>query len=160
LKVITLSEDFRHIIRIRGADIDGSARVAFGLLKIGGLGVNLTSSISRVLGFDPDRRIGTLSDEEVQKIEDALSDPKKYGVPFWYLNRRKDRESGNDLHDTGPDLALRVRSDIERLQKIRSWRGVRHMLGLKVRGQRTRTTGRTGRSVGVKRSSLRQQQQS
>ena len=155
-----MSEDFRHIIRIRGADIDGSDRVAFGLLKIGGLGINLTSSISRILGFDPDRRIGTLSDEEVQKIEDALSDPKKYGVPSWYLNRRKDRESGSDFHDTGPDLALRVPSDIERLQKMRSWRGVRHMLGLKVRGQRTRTTGRTGRSVGVKRSSLRQQQQS
>jgi small subunit ribosomal protein S13 len=148
LKVITLSEDFRHIVRIRGADIDGSARVAFGLLKIRGLGVNLTSAISRVLGF-----------EEVQRIEDALSDPKKYGVPSWYLNRHRDRESGNDLHDTGPDLLLRVRSDIERLQKIKSWRGVRHMLGLKVRGQRTRTTGRKGRSVGVKRSSLRQQQQ-
>jgi small subunit ribosomal protein S13 len=154
-----LSEDFRHIVRIRGTDIDGSDRVAFGLLKISGLGVNLTSAISRVLGFDPDVRVGTLSDEDVQRIEDVLLDPKKYGIPSWYLNRQKDRESGDDLHDTGPDLVLRIRSDIERMQKIRSWKGVRHMLGLKVRGQRTRTTGRTGRSVGVKRSVLRQQQQ-
>lgn len=152
-----MSEDFRHIVRIRGTDVPGSERVVYGLLKVKGLGVNLASAISCVLGFDSERQIGTLAEEDVTRIEDVLSDPKKYGIPSWYLNRPKDRESGKDLHDTGPDLMLRVRSDIERLQKIRSWRGVRHMLGLKVRGQRTRTTGRKGRSVGVKRSTLRQQ---
>jgi len=147
-----LSEEFRHIVRVRGTDLDGSERVTYGLLKITGLGINLTSAIARTLGIDMETRIGNLSDEDIRRIEDALSDPKKCGIPSWYLNRRKDRESGENLHDTGPDLSLRVRSDVERLQKIRSWRGVRHMFGLKVRGQKTRTTGRTGRSVGVRRT--------
>lgn len=150
-----MSEDYRHILRIRGTDIAGSERVAYGLVKIKGLSVNLASVITHVLGIEPKTRAGNLSDKDVQRIEDFLGNPKKYGVPSWYLNRRKDRESGEDLHDTGPDLTLRNRSDIERLRKIQSWRGVRHMLGLKVRGQHTRTTGRTGRSVGVSRSAVR-----
>ena len=150
-----MSEDFRHIVRIRGTDVAGSERVAYGLIRIKGLSVNLALIITRVLGIDPETRAGNLSDEDVQRIEDFLGNPKKYDIPSWYLNRQKDRESGEDLHDTGPDLTLRNRSDIDRLQKIRSWRGVRHMLGLKVRGQHTRTTGRTGRSVGVSRSAVR-----
>ena len=46
---------------------------------------------------------------------------------------------------------MAVRKDIEIMKKIRSWKGIRHSLGLKVRGQRTRTTGRLGLTVGVKR---------
>jgi len=153
---MVLSGEFRHIVRISGTDISGAERIVYGLIKVKGLSVNLASAITRALGIDAERRIGTLSDEDVQRIEEALNNPKKYGVPSWYLNRQKDLESGEDAHYTGPDLSLRVRSDIERLQKIRSWRGIRHMLGLKVRGQRTRTTGRSGRSVGVRRRSLRQ----
>jgi small subunit ribosomal protein S13 len=40
------------------------------------------------------------------------------------------------------------------MKNIKSWKGVRHSLGLKVRGQRTKCTGRTGRSVGVKKKLL------
>ncbi len=154
---MALSGEFRHIVRIRGKDVAGSKSVAFGLIEVKGIGVNLSSAIIRALGIDPGTRIGILSDEDIRRIEDALSNPKKYGVPSWYLNRQKDYESGQDIHDTGADLTLRVRSDIENMQKIRSWRGIRHMLGLKVRGQKTRTTGRTGRSVGVSRKALAEQ---
>jgi len=151
-----LSEEFRHIVRIRGTDIPGSKRVAYGLNNVKGLNINLASAITRVLGIESKTRIGDLSDEDVQKVEDCINNPKKYGIPSWYLNRQKDCETGEDFHETGPDLTLRIRSDIERLQKIRSWRGVRHMFGLKVRGQHTRTTGRTGRSIGVSRAAARQ----
>ena len=44
---------------------------------------------------------------------------------------------------------MSVKSDIDFMTDIRSWKGIRHSLGLKVRGQRTRTTGRKGRAVGV-----------
>ncbi len=47
------------------------------------------------------------------------------------------------------DIAFTVRNDIEREKATNSWRGFRHMYGLKVRGQRTRTTGRKGGAVGV-----------
>jgi len=47
------------------------------------------------------------------------------------------------------DIAFTVRYDIEREKTSGSWRGIRHMFGLKVRGQRTRCTGRKGGAVGV-----------
>ncbi|MEM2618451.1 MAG: 30S ribosomal protein S13, partial [Candidatus Hadarchaeales archaeon] len=47
------------------------------------------------------------------------------------------------------------KADIGRERKIRSRRGIRHELGLPVRGQRTRTTGRKGLSVGVMRKEAR-----
>jgi len=49
------------------------------------------------------------------------------------------------------DIALSVRNDIEREKAMSSWRGYRHMYGLKVRGQRTRCTGRKGGAVGVQK---------
>jgi len=48
-------------------------------------------------------------------------------------------------------LALRVKADIDFMKELRSWKGTRHSLGLKVRGQRTKSTGRKGRAVGVKK---------
>ena len=71
------------------------------------------------------------------------------------LNRRKDFETGRDLHLVGTDVDIAVRSDIGRERRIRSRRGIRHELGLPVRGQRTRTTGRKGLVVGVKRKEVR-----
>jgi small subunit ribosomal protein S13 len=99
-------------------------------------------------------RLGFLSDGEAQKIEGILKDPVTHGIPVWMVNRPKDLELGKSLHLTGPDLALRIKSDVDFMVKIRSWKGVRHSLGLKVRGQRTRTTGRGGRVVGVKKKGL------
>jgi SSU ribosomal protein S13P len=75
------------------------------------------------------------------------------------LNRRKDPFLGVDRHLITSDLLITVRNDIEFMKKIKSYKGTRHMLGLKVRGQRTRTTGRTGLTVGVKRGKETPQQQ-
>jgi small subunit ribosomal protein S13 len=47
------------------------------------------------------------------------------------------------------DIAFNIRNDIEREKGVFSWRGYRHMYGLKVRGQRTRCSGRKGGAVGV-----------
>jgi small subunit ribosomal protein S13 len=93
--------------------------------------------------------MGYVTDQDVAKIEEALKDPVKFGIPPWMVNRRKDIATGQDKHLVGSDLDFQLRTDIDGMTKIRSWRGVRHSLGLKVRGQRTRCTGRTGRAVGV-----------
>jgi small subunit ribosomal protein S13 len=149
-----LSEGFRHIIRIAGTDLDGSKKLVYGLSKIRGVDVNFALAITKVIGLDPDMRLGFLSDGEVQKIEGILKDPASHGIPAWMLNRPKDLDSGKNLHLTGPDLALRTKSDIDFMIKIRCWKGIRHSLGLKVRGQRTRTTGRGGRAVGVRKKGV------
>ncbi|MEM2735360.1 MAG: 30S ribosomal protein S13 [Candidatus Bathyarchaeia archaeon] len=143
--------EYRHIVRVLGTDIEGQRRLINGLTKIKGIGVSFANAIVRAAGLKPDMRFGQLSDSDVQKIESIASDPQRFGIPPRLFNRRKDPESGRDLHLIGSDLMLKVKSDIELMKSIKCWKGVRHSLGLKVRGQRTRTTGRTGKTVGVKK---------
>ena len=141
--------EYRHIVRIAGVDIDGSLKLVQGLSQIRGIGHRFAEAIVKVAGLDPEMRVGFLSDADIKKIEDIIKNPANYGFPSWFLNRRKDRETGEDLHLTGSDLLLAIRNDIEFLKRIKCWRGLRHAWGLKVRGQRTRSTGRKGRTVGV-----------
>ena len=145
----SLREQFRYVVRVAGTDLDGKLKLIYGLSSIKGVGVTTAHAILKKLGIDPDKRTGFLTDEEVQRIEDAFSDPLKHGLPLWILNRRNDYESGKDMHLIGSELIFKAKQDIEREKKIKSWRGIRHALGLKVRGQRTHTTGRLGVTVGV-----------
>lgn len=144
--------EFRHIVRVIGTDLDGTKKLVYGLAKIKGINVTLAEAIAKVIGLDPNTRIGSLTDGEVKKIEDALKEPTKYGIPNWLVNRQKDLETGQSKHFIGPDLILSVKSDVDFMQKIKSWKGIRHSLGLKVRGQRTKTTGRFGKAVGVRKA--------
>ncbi len=146
-----MSREFRHIVRIAGTDIDGSKKVAYGITKIRGIGPSFAIAVVRASEIRDDRRIGELTEAEVDKIEGVVADPAKYGIPSRVLNRRKDFETGRDMHLIGADLMLRIKNDIEFMKDVRTWKGVRHSLGLKVRGQRTKTTGRKGRAVGVKK---------
>ncbi|BFH72475.1 30S ribosomal protein S13 [Sulfurisphaera javensis] len=149
-------QQFKYIVRLFGQDVDGTMKVPYALAMVKGIGYNTARAIIFKLGLDKDRRLGELSDEDIKKIENYLTEKKIPDVPYWMYNRRKDYENGIDLHLVTSDLIFYVRNDIEREKKIKSWRGVRHSLGLKVRGQRTRTTGRTGTTVGVRRSKAAQ----
>jgi len=146
-----MSREFRHILRITDTDVDGALKAPYALRKIKGISLNLANAILKKAGIDPHMRAGFLTDAEVEKIEDIIKDPVRYGLPNWLLNRRKDLETGKDMHLISADLILRTKMDIELMKEIKSWRGYRHAYGLKVRGQRTRTTGRTGKAVGVKK---------
>ncbi|RLF10706.1 MAG: 30S ribosomal protein S13 [Thermoprotei archaeon] len=143
--------EFRHIVRIAGLDVDGTLKVVHGLALIRGVGLNLARIILRTAGIDPNMRVGYLTDQNVKKIEEVLADPLKHGIPSWVLNRQRDPQTGDDLHLIGADWEFAVKSDIDFMKKIKCWRGLRHAWGLKVRGQRTRTTGRKGRTIGVAR---------
>ncbi|UCH04518.1 MAG: 30S ribosomal protein S13 [Candidatus Thorarchaeota archaeon] len=150
-----MSEDYRHIVRIAGRDIDGQENLLQGLTRVSGVGLRMSKAVLTKLGFDPHSRLGYLTDAQISKIEKLMKDPVAAGMPEWYVNRPRDRMSGRMLHLTGPDLEFAHRSDIDRLKRIRSWRGVRHSQGLKVRGQHTRTTGRGGVAVGVSRKKVK-----
>jgi small subunit ribosomal protein S13 len=144
-----MSREFRHILRISGTDVDGTKKLVYGLTKIRGVGPSYAAAIIRASELRPEMRLGDLTESDVQKVEDVMRDPAKYGLPSRLFNRRKGFETGRDSHLIGADLALSVKTDIDFMKDIRAWKGVRHSLGLKVRGQRTRTTGRKGRAVGV-----------
>jgi len=120
-----------------------------GLTQIRGIGYMFANTILNVLKINPDQRIGHLSPEQVNSIENIINNPSASNFPSWFLNRRKDVETGEDKHLLTSDIAFTVRNDVEREKTTGSWRGYRHMFGLKVRGQRTRCTGRKGGAVGV-----------
>lgn len=144
--------EFKHIVRLAGTDLDGNKKLVPALTKIRGVGIPLAEAVVKVTGLDPSKQTGFLTEGEIKKITDALKEPIKYGIPNWLVNRPKAFETGKPAHLTGPDLILRVKSDIDFMQKMRSWKGIRHSLGLKVRGQRTKTTGRFGKAVGVRKA--------
>ncbi len=148
------SQEFRHIVRILGADSAGTLKVSYAIAHIKGVSRSLSNAILKKAGINPDLRAGFLTDSDISKIEDIVKDPAKYSIPSWMFNRRKDSDTGKDLHVLTADLAFKTKTDIDLAKEIRSWRGYRHAYSLKVRGQRTKTTGRAGKALGVKKKAL------
>ncbi|MGC8557727.1 MAG: 30S ribosomal protein S13 [Nitrososphaeria archaeon] len=152
-----MSTQIRAIIRISGRDINGNKPLIAALRDIRGINFSTAIAVIRALRLDPSIRLGKLNESQLQSLERAISNPKALNVPVWLLNRRKDIETGEDLHLLESDLSFKIKEDIEREKTMNSWKGMRHTLGLKVRGQRTRTTGRKGMTVGVRKKALIQQ---
>jgi len=151
-----MSQEFRHILRITGTDVQGTLKTIYALTEIKGISLSLSNAILKKAGVNPDVRVGLLSEAEIQRVEEIIEDPAKYNIPSWLLNRRKDADTGKDMHLISADLVLRTKMDIDGAKGIRSWRGYRHAYGLKVRGQRTKTTGRAGKALGVKKKAIMQ----
>lgn len=151
-----MSQEYRHIVRILGADAAGTLKTFYALTEIKGVSLSLSNAVLKKAGVNPDLRVGFLTESDVSKIEDIIKDPAKYNIPTWLFNRRKDSETGKDSHLLSADLVLRTKTDIDQAKEIRCWRGYRHAYSLKVRGQRTKTTGRAGKALGVKKKALMQ----
>lgn len=145
------ASEYKHILRIVGKDIQGSKKLIVALSEVKGIGYNLAQVLLQSLKISPNIRLGFLTDRELGDIEAALRDLARVGMPDWYLNRRKDMETGSNRHLLTSELDFTISNDIEREKSVMSWRGYRHMFGLRVRGQCTRTTGRKGGAVGVKK---------
>ncbi|MFH1607520.1 MAG: 30S ribosomal protein S13 [archaeon] len=135
-----------RIVRILSKDIEGKMKIYPGLTKVKGVSWTLSNALCKVLKIDKDRKIGSLTKEEIDKITTFMKSPK---IPEYLFNRRKDFEGGKDKHLVGSDLELRKEFDIKRLKKIKSYRGFRHMAGLPTRGQKTRSNFRKNRSKGA-----------
>ena len=148
------SQEYNHIVRIVGNDIPGERKLIVGLTQIKGIGFNFATAISSTLKINQNSNIGNLTEENVQAIEKLILNPIEAKFPLWFLNRQKDIETGKDMHLLTSDIPFTLRNDIERERVTVSWRGYRHLSGLKVRGQRTRTSGRRGGAVGVAKGGL------
>ncbi len=145
------NKEFKHIVRISNTDLDGNKNILAALRAIKGVSFMFANAVCKVSGVDVNKKTGLLSDDEISKLEEVLKNPKKYGIPTWLFNRRKDLETGEDMHLLAVDLDVKLTEDLRRMKKIRSYRGVRHMFGLPVRGQRTRSNFRKnkGKVIGV-----------
>ncbi|MDD4062209.1 MAG: 30S ribosomal protein S13 [Candidatus Pacebacteria bacterium] len=109
--------------RIAGINIPESKRVEISLTYVFGIGPFLSKKILNQAGIDKDKKTSELTSEEVQKLKEIIE--KEYKVEG---DLRKDRML-----------------NVKRLKEISCWRGLRHMKGLPVRGQRTKTNNRTVR---------------
>jgi small subunit ribosomal protein S13 len=141
-------KDFKYIVRLSNTDVDGEKKIVYGLASIKGVGVHMATLILYELGIDRNIKIGDLTDPQIEKIQ-SIIDEVSTKAPRWMLNHRKDLETGEDIHLIGSDIDMRLRDEINILKKIRSYRGIRHERGLRVRGQRTRANNRRGLALGV-----------
>ena len=107
--------------RIIGIDIPANKRLVISLTYIYGIGNALSEQIIKKLKLDPDMKAAQLTDEDVAKLNSILQ--SEYVVEG--------------------DLRRQVQNNIKRLVSIHCYRGLRHRLGLPVRGQRTRSNART-----------------
>ena len=147
--------DFKYIVRIANTDLDGKYQIIPAIAQVKGLGLRTAAIVASRSGINPYQKIGNLSDEQVVKLQETV-DGIEEGLPAWMLNRRKDIDSGEDGHLIGTDIETRLRDDLNRLKKIRTYRGLRHEGGQKVRGQRSRSNGRTGLTLGVMKQKVQQ----
>ena len=141
-------EEIRHLVRIMNTDLKGAMPVEYALTGIPGIGRRTSKILVESTGIDPLAIIGYLSDEDVAKLDQAITGFEK-AMPLWMLNRQRDLVTGENKHLLGQDILLTLREDLNTLKKIRCYRGIRHERGLKVRGQRTKSTGRRGSTIGV-----------
>ena len=146
------------IVRVAGKDVDGSLNMERALSNVKGVGMNMAHALALVieskLNIPKTTEISALSESQIADVESVIKDPVSAGIPTYLINRNKDMETGKDMHVVGNDLIFNTRQDISRDIANKTWRGYRHQYGQKVRGQATRSTGRTGITVGVTKKSI------
>ncbi|HBE08526.1 MAG TPA: 30S ribosomal protein S13 [Lachnospiraceae bacterium] len=108
--------------RIAGVDLPREKRIEIGLTYIYGIGRTTADKILAASGVNPDTRVKDLTDDEVKKLAETITD---LGV------------------EVEGDLRRDVSLNIKRLTEIGCYRGIRHRKGLPVRGQKTKTNART-----------------
>ena len=141
-------EDIQYFVRIGQTDLDGTKSVERALSDMNGIGRRAARIIAKKADVDRRDVIGALDEE---KIDDLVDLVEGYAdeVPEWLTNHQNDFFSGETTHETGNDLEMTRRQDVNRMKMIESYKGVRHNRGQKVRGQRTKSTGRTEGTIGV-----------
>ena len=145
-----LGDDFSYILRMADTDMDGLKPLATALTSVKGVGARTAIQICKNTGFDASQLAGHLTTEQQETLRVAIESYAE-NVPLWMLNRQRDLETGNEIHLTGQQVRFTLQDDINRLRTMKCYRGIRHASGNKVRGQRGRSNGRGGLTLGVSR---------
>jgi len=145
--------EIRHIVRIANSDLEGKRSVQYGLTGIKGISRRTAKIITVNAGVDPKAILGYISDADTERLQSSVDSISSI-LPSWMVNKQNEIMSGEDRHLIGTDVLLGLNEDLNLMKKMRSYKGVRHDRGLRVRGQRSRSTGRRGRTVGVSRMAL------
>jgi small subunit ribosomal protein S13 len=147
-------QELKYFVRIANTDLDGNKSISMALIKIKGIGLMFSHAILNAARINKSTKAGYLNDNQVERIDEILKDPAKFGIPGWMLNRRRDPEDNANKHLIGSNLTFIQDNDVKMMKKIKSYRGIRHATGQPVRGQRTRSNFRSnkGKVMGVKKN--------
>ena len=149
-----LGDDFSYILRMADSDIDGLRPISIGLTSIKGIGMRTSNQICRLAGINGKTLGGHLSDEEQDRLRNCIDGYAQTMVKsnaWWLLNRQRDLETNDDAHIVAMEVKMTRDDDIARMAGVKAYRGMRHRSGHKVRGQRLRSNGRSGATLGVER---------
>ncbi|QLG26852.1 30S ribosomal protein S13 [Halorarum halophilum] len=149
-------EDLQYFVRIGQTDLDGTKTVERSLTEMKGIGQRTARLVAETADVDRTATFGRLDDESIDAVVDVVEHLEDH-VPSWMVNRQKDFFTGETTHRTGGDLQEKRRHDINRMKMIDSYKGTRHKRGQKVRGQRTKSTGRTEGTIGVNVEEIREE---
>lgn len=142
-------KDFLYIVRIASRDLNGERKVRLALADIKGVGDRLANVIVKELDLPPNERLGDLAEDQIEALRNYIESREYEQLPDWMLNHRNEVFTGGDYNLVSNELEMQIQDDINFMKKMRSYRGIRHEKGKSVRGQRTRSNGRRGLSVGV-----------
>jgi len=148
-----LGDDFAYILRMADSDVDGLKPIAIGLTSIKGVGMRTSQQICRLAGINGKTLGGHLSEEEQDSLRSAIDDYATT-VPWWLVNRQRDLGTNEDAHIVAMEVKMTRDDDISRMAGIKAYRGMRHRSGHKVRGQRLRSNGRKGSTLGVEKKKI------
>ena len=150
------AENLQYFVRIGDADLDGTKTVERSLSELSGIGTRTARLVAEEAGVDRTATFGLLDEEEIETVVDITENLEDH-VPSWMTNRQNDFFTGETTHLVGTDVNEKRRHDINRMKQIESYKGVRHKRGQKVRGQRTKSTGRTEGTIGVNVEEIREE---
>lgn len=145
------NEDIKYIVRLANTNLDGTKQAVIALSNIRGIGYRTSEILLKKMNIPRDRKLGEIEDSKIEEIKDFVENRYSEVFPSWTLNHQRDIQTGEDLLKVGPDLDIALTDDVNRMRRSRSYKGIRHDKGRKVRGQRTRSNGRRGLAVGVVR---------
>ena len=149
------AENLQYFVRIGDTDLDGTKTVERGLSELNGIGTRTARLVAEKADVDKNATFGLLDEEDIDAVVDIAENLEDH-VPAWMTNRQNDFYTGETTHLVGTDVSEKRRHDINRMKVIESYKGVRHKRGQKVRGQRTKSTGRTEGTIGVNVEEIRE----
>jgi len=150
-------EDLQYFVRIGGADLDGTKTVERSLSELDGIGTRTAARlVAEKADVDRNATFGLLDEDDLDAVVDIAENLEDH-VPSWMTNRQNDFYPERRRTSSSAPTSARSRHDINRMKIIESYKGVRHKRGQKVRGQRTKSTGRSEGTIGVNVEEIREE---
>ena len=115
--------------RILGIDIPDNKKVFYAIQSLYGVGKKIAEVALKEAQVDPDKRAKDLNNDEIGRIQRVL-----------------------EKYELEGDLRRHVNDNVDRLKRIKAYRGIRHIMKLPVRGQRTKTNSRNARGGGKRKT--------